>query len=394
MEVSHGTDKHYRITFRCLKALPARCYVGRSIGESRMSEPQNKPTGSTHADSVKASIVVPCYKVEKYLPRCLDSLVGQTLEDIEVICINDGSPDRCIDILRDYEARYPGKVVVIDKPNEGVWKGRRDAIAIARGEYIGFVDSDDYVAPDFAESLYRAAKEAEADISVCGFHRVDVDTGDILTTEMAERREPIDVRACPERLLELNGAPWNKFFAARLMKELPDLPNPPRIFDDMMMHLLAFPRVDKVVFVDKPLVFYLIRPDSIMTTIDKSKIESTYQSMLDVREVYERLGVLDRLGGFLDAAAFLHLGISLMFRVSYDKSADLKGVLAENTAYLDARFPTWRASEVISSANAKRFGGVFGRLNWAKRIYKLHLMGPALACYRFAIAKLHIDIKW
>ena len=70
MEVSHGTDKHYRITFRCLKALPARCYVGRSIGESRMSEPQNKPTGSTHADSVKASIVVPCYKVEKYLPRC------------------------------------------------------------------------------------------------------------------------------------------------------------------------------------------------------------------------------------------------------------------------------------------------------------------------------------
>lgn len=394
MEVSHGTDKHYRITFQCLKALPARCYVGRSIGESRMSKPQNKPTGSTHADSVKASIVVPCYKVEKYLPRCLDSLVGQTLEDIEVICINDGSPDRCIDILRDYEARNPGKVVVIDKPNEGVWKGRRDAIAIARGEYIGFVDSDDYVAPDFAESLYRAAKEAEADISVCGFHRVDVDTGDILTTEMAERREPIDVRACPERLLELNGAPWNKFFAARLMKELPDLPNPPRIFDDMMMHLLAFPRVDKVVFVDKPLVFYLIRPDSIMTTIDKSKIESTYQSMLDVREVYERLGVLDRLGEFLDAAAFLHLGISLMFRVSYDKSADLKGVLAENTAYLDARFPTWRASKVVSSANAKRFGGVFGRLNWAKRIYKLHLMGPALACYRFAIAKLHIDIKW
>lgn len=343
---------------------------------------------------IKASIIVPCYKVEKYLPRCLDSLVNQTLDDIEVICINDGSPDRCIDILRDYEARYPDKVVVIDKPNEGVWKGRRDAIAIARGEYIGFVDSDDYVAPDFAESLYRTAKENGADISVCGFHRVDVDTGDILTTEMAEPREPIDVRACPERLLELNGAPWNKFFAARLMKELPDLPNPPRIFDDMMMHLLAFPCVDKVAFVDKALVFYLIRPDSIMTTIDKSKIESTYQSMLDVRAVYERLDALDRLGEFLDAAAFLHLGVSLMFRVSYDKSADLKSVLAENTAYLDERFPTWRTSDVISAKNAKRFGGVFGRLNWAKRVYQLHLMGPALACYRFAIAKLHIDIKW
>lgn len=361
---------------------------------SEMEEVLAAPIRSRQASSVKASIIVPCYKVEKYLPRCLDSLVGQTLEDIEIICINDGSPDRCIDILRDYETRYPGKVVVIDKQNEGVWRGRRDAVAIARGEYIGFVDSDDYVAPDFAESLYFAAKEGGADISVCGFHRVDVDTGDILTTEMAEPRDPIDVLTCPERLLELNGAPWNKFFAAHLMKRLPDLPIPPRIFDDMMMHLLMFPDVGKVAFVDKALVFYLIRPDSIMTTIDKSKIESTYRSMLDVRGIYERMGVLDRLGEFLDAAAFLHLGVSLMFRVSYDKSANLKKVLAENTAYLDESFPTWRTSGVISSANAKRFGGVFGRLKWAKRIYMWHLMGPALACYRFAISRLHIDIKW
>ncbi|HIT44707.1 MAG TPA: glycosyltransferase [Candidatus Aphodovivens excrementavium] len=356
-----------------------------------MSCLQGAETGDA---SIKASIIVPCYNVEKYLPRCLDSLVGQTLEDIEIICVNDGSSDHCIDILRDYEARYPGKVVVIDKQNEGVWKGRRDAFAIARGEYIGFVDSDDYVAPDFAESLYVAAKESDADISVCGFHRVDVDSGEILTTEMTEPRAPIDVAQCPERLLELNGASWNKFFSAHLMKDLPDLPNPPCIFDDMMMHLLVFPQVKNIAFVDKPLVFYFIRNDSIMTTIDKSKIESTYQAMLDVRAVYDRLGALSRLGEFLDAAAFLHLGVSLMFRVSYDKTANLKQILAENTAYLDNRFPTWRTSDVISSANAKRFGGVFGRLNWAKRIYTLHLMGPALACYRFAISKLHIDIKW
>lgn len=343
---------------------------------------------------MKASIIVPCYKVEEYLPRCLDSLVHQTLEDIEIICINDGSPDRCIDILHDYESRYPGKIVIIDKPNEGVWRGRRDAISIARGEYIGFVDSDDYVAPDFAESLYLAAKEHGADISVCGFHRVDVDSGDILTTEMVESRDPIDVQECPERLLELNGAPWNKFFAAHLMKGLPDLPNPPRIFDDMMMHLLAYPCVRVVSFVGKPLVSYIIRPDSIMTTIDRSKIESTYQSMLDVRAVYERMGVMDRLGEFLDAAAFLHLGISLMFRVSYDRDADCKRVLSENTRYLDSNFPTWRTSGVISAKNAKRFGGIFGRLNLAKRVYQFHLMLPALACYRFVIAKLHLDIKW
>ena len=358
----------------------------------------NEACGCAHGAAgqrpLKASIVVPCYKVEKYLPRCLDSLMAQTLSDIEVICINDGSPDRTIDILREYEARYPGRVVVIDKPNEGVWKGRRDAIARARGEYIGFVDSDDYVAPEFAESLYRAAKNADADIAVCGFHRVDVDSGNILTTEMAEARPAIDAERCPERLLELNGAPWNKFFKAHLMKELPDLPHPPRIFDDMMMHLLAFPRVRSVAFVGKPLVFYLIRPDSIMTTIDEGKIDSTYRAMAEVREVYERVGARARLGEFLDAAAFLHLGVSLMFRVSYDASANLSEVLVRNTAFLDERFPTWRTSDVISTANAKRYGGVFGKLLWAKRVYLWHLMKPALACYRFAIARLGIDIKW
>ena len=239
---------------------------GRGVLMGDRSMRNNNEAG---ANAVKASIIVPCYKVERYLPRCLDSLVSQTLDDIEIICINDGSPDRCIDILRDYELRYPGKIVVVDKQNEGVWKGRRDAIAIAKGEYIGFVDSDDYVAPDFAESLYVAAKSEKADISVCGFHRVDVDTGNILTTEMTENREPIDIAQCPERLLELNGAPWNKFFASRLMKQLPELPKPPVIFDDMMMHLLAYPSASRVTFVSKPLVYYLIRNDSIMTTIDK-----------------------------------------------------------------------------------------------------------------------------
>ena len=68
----------------------------------------------------KLSIIVPCYKVEKYLPRCLDSLMNQTLEDIEAICINDGSPDRCIDILKEYKNKYGDKIVIIDKDRKSV----------------------------------------------------------------------------------------------------------------------------------------------------------------------------------------------------------------------------------------------------------------------------------
>ena len=106
------------------------CALGaHSIGESMQASNAG----------IKLSIIVPCYKVEKYLPKCLDSLMAQTLEDIEVICINDGSPDRCIDILNDYRDRYGSKIVIIDKKNEGVWKGRWDGIAVAQGEYIGFL---------------------------------------------------------------------------------------------------------------------------------------------------------------------------------------------------------------------------------------------------------------
>ena len=343
--------------------------------------------------TIATSIIVPCYNVEKYLPRCLDSLVNQTLENIEIICINDGSPDRCIDILNDYKERYPNKVVVIDKQNEGVWRGRFDAIAIARGEYIGFVDSDDYVEPDFAEKLYSCAIRNNADIAVCGFHRVDVDAGKILNTEMTEERPAFEVENEPERLLELNGAPWNKFFRASIMKTLHDFDEPPRVFDDMMMHLLAYPAVKKVAFTPHALVNYIIRNDSIMTTIDKSKIDSTYKAMLEVKQVYRKTASL-QLCDFLDAAAFLHLGISLMFRISYDKSANLEQELKRNKQYLDDNFPTWNTDKIISNANAKKNGGVLKKANLARKIYRSAFMGLALSIYRFMIHKLNWDIKW
>lgn len=344
--------------------------------------------------SVKISIIVPCYKVEKYLPRCLDSLLNQTLAGVEVIAVNDGSPDNCIGILREYQHRYGDSLVVIDKQNEGVWKGRRDGIAIARGEFIGFVDSDDYVAPDYCERLYECAMREGADIAVCGFYRVEDETGKKLTTEMAEPRSAFNVADEPARLLELNGAPWNKIFRARLMKELPDLPHPPRIFDDMMMHLLTFPRVKRVAFTPHALVYYIIRGNSIMTTISKEQIASTYQAMLEVGDSYIRQGASPRLMDFLAAAAFLHLGISLMFRISYDRTADLKAVLRENRSYLDEHFPAWKSSAIISFSHALKYRGANLRVWLGRLVYRAHLMRVALSAYRFMIEKMGKDIKW
>lgn len=344
--------------------------------------------------SVLVSIIVPCYKVEEYLPRCIDSLLAQTLQDIEIICINDGSPDRCIDILREYERLEPNKIVVIDKENEGVWRGRQDAIKIARGKYIGFVDSDDYVAPDFCEQLYSCAQKHNADIAVCGFYRVDFDSGDIIDEEMSEPRSSFSAVRNPELLLQLNGAPWNKLFRANLLKGMHDFDCPPRIFDDIAMHLLVYPDVDKVAFVDKALVYYLIRPDSIMTTIDRSKIGSAYEAFVEVRDYYLQRNVPKALLYFLDAAAFLHLGISLMFRISYDRDADLREAISENRKYLNREFPSWATSRCISFGLAIREKGPYLKLYFARLLYKANLMPMALAAYRMLINRVGIEVKW
>ena len=102
----------------------------------------------------KISVIVPAYKTADYIPACLDSVLAQTFTDYEVICINDGSPDNALDIFRAYEKRDP-RIRVIDQENQGICAARNNAIAVARGEYIFPLDSDDMIAPNCLEILYN-----------------------------------------------------------------------------------------------------------------------------------------------------------------------------------------------------------------------------------------------
>ena len=117
----------------------------------------------------KVSIVVPIYNVEKYLRQCLDSIVNQTLSDIEIICVNDGSKDSSLDIIMEYAKKDP-RVVVIDKPNSGYGNSMNRGFDIATGEYIGIVESDDYADSDMFEKLYTCAKENDLDACKSGFY--------------------------------------------------------------------------------------------------------------------------------------------------------------------------------------------------------------------------------
>lgn len=117
----------------------------------------------------KISIIVPVYKVEKYLHKCVDSILKQTFKDFELILVDDGSPDKSGDICDEY-ARKDNRVRVIHKENGGVSDARNVGIDIAEGEYIGFVDGDDYIASDMYEVLYNSLIDNSADISGCGMY--------------------------------------------------------------------------------------------------------------------------------------------------------------------------------------------------------------------------------
>lgn len=340
----------------------------------------------------KVSIVVPCYNVGAYLARCLDSLLAQTFSDLEIICVNDGSTDNTLEVIRSYEQRFPTKFVVIDKQNEGAWQARLDGFAAARGSYIGTLDGDDRAEPDLVEKLYEAARSEDADLVICGFRRVADKSGKTTSTEMNQPRASFVAQEEPVRLLEINGAVWNKLFKAELLKASPQLATTPQIFEDMMLQLLIFPRVNKIAFVPSVLVNYTVREGSITTTIDKTKIASTYEAMREVKRTYVE-GANAELNAFLDVAAFLHLGISLMFSISYDKTADLKRELALNRAFLNANFPQWDSDELLNRASARKYEGAVQRTYLARMVYRAHLMPAALRAYRLLIRTGH-DIKW
>lgn len=166
------------------------------------------------------SIIVPVYKVEEYLCKCIDSILAQTLTDFELILIDDGSPDGCGAICDAYAAK-DSRIVVIHQKNAGVSAARNAGLEIARGAYIGFVDSDDWIEPEMYETMLRKAKETQADVVVCGIQYAETD-GRIISTACKGSNQYTNqdlIKALFEMPCEIGGGVWNKIFLATAVKE-------------------------------------------------------------------------------------------------------------------------------------------------------------------------------
>lgn len=116
----------------------------------------------------KISVIVPIYNVEKYLEKCINSIILQTLEDIEIILVNDGSTDKSFEIINKYKA-IDSRIIVINKINSGLSAARNSGLKVARGEYVGFIDSDDWIEENMLEELYEAGKKYNSEVVACNF---------------------------------------------------------------------------------------------------------------------------------------------------------------------------------------------------------------------------------
>lgn len=188
----------------------------------------------------KVSILVPCYNVEKYLPECLDSIVGQTLQDIEIICINDGSTDGTLSVIQKY-AKSDKRIVVIDKENEGYGKTMNRGLDVAHGEYVGIVESDDWVEADAFETLYNTAKQHDADMVKADFVFFDNDTRketpgwDIGITDSVKEKVFCPTESNPEILWTGHPSIWTCLYSNKMLQDnnIRFAPTPGASFQDM-----------------------------------------------------------------------------------------------------------------------------------------------------------------
>ena len=219
----------------------------------------------------KVSVIIPVYNVEKYLEECLQSVCKQTLKEIEIICINDGSTDNSRQILKDF-AKKDKRIVLIEQENRGVSIARNNGLRAAKGKYIAFVDSDDMVEPDFFEKLYLAAEKYNVDIAAGGYKSMN-QKGKIKTTSKFSKTGKItDATKRLEALLYIAYI-WNKLYKKELIINNQIYFPEHRTYEDMFWTPAVAIKAQSVCTVPNTFYIYRYNENSITNTtlIDEQK---------------------------------------------------------------------------------------------------------------------------
>ncbi len=202
------------------------------------------------------SVLVPCCNVEKYVGQCLESILSQTLKEIEVICVNDGSRDGTLRILKEFAARDP-RIQLIDKPNTGYGDSMNKALDRASGEYVGIVESDDFVEPVMFERLYEEAKGKNLDISRGCYYRYVGGEDTLVPENRVPKNTVVRPRDCTDVFFQ-GPAIWASIYRRDWLVEngIRFLPTPGASFQDTSFSFKAFALAERFQMIDTALHHY------------------------------------------------------------------------------------------------------------------------------------------
>ncbi|MBQ9012800.1 MAG: glycosyltransferase family 2 protein [Bacilli bacterium] len=301
---------------------------------------------------IKVSVIVPAYNTEKYLKKCLDSLVKQTLDDIEIIVINDCSTDKTKDILEKYKRKYKNIKVINNKTNKGIGYNRNLGIKKAKGEFISFIDSDDYVDITMYEKMYNKAKCDKLDLVICNFYN-NLEHEDGNTEKMTPKNlipyfENTTLKNNPDLLLKVELAPWNKLYKKELLDGVwfpEDLK-----YEDAIVVIKSLNRAKKIGMVDDMLNYYLIRDKGETGTMNEKVFDILTVSKMIVEEL-KSANYYDEIKSEVEAMTIRNLfRYTLQQRKQKDKVVANK-FIDDVFNFLNSEFPNWKKNKYFRKRN-------------------------------------------
>ncbi len=336
--------------------------------------------------NIKISVIVPVYNVEQYLPKCLDSLVNQTLKEIEILVVNDGSPDNSQQIIDEYAARYPQKIRPFVKENGGLSDARNYGVKRATGEYIAFVDSDDYVDLDMFEQMYQKAISTGAQVVCCPLsHEYENKTRKTFYDQDLFGK---NVRQSPEILSYGNSYAHNKIYQRAFWQEN-DFQFPLRQwFEDSYLIYNVMLAANQVELVNIPFMHYVrFREDSITNQFDM-RVFDIFKSVESIVTYYKEHDAFDALAEELEYICLRHVTARIkLLRKAPDRETGLR-YIHEMIEQLDRYFPKWRKNRYLKTSGKASLHKKLSRLMWRSPfLLKAYVGAPKwmISLFRFSL---------
>lgn len=292
----------------------------------------------------KVSLIIPVYNVENYIEKCLKSVVNQTLKDMEVIIVNDGSKDSSKQKIEKYLKKYP-RIKYLEKENGGLSDARNYGMQYATGEYIAFLDSDDYVEETMYEEMYNVAQKEAADMVECNF----------IWEYPDKKREDIGAvyNSKREMVEKARVVAWNKLIKRELLEKTGvKFPIGLR-YEDVEFFYKLVPYLEKVSFVKKCFVHYIQRGNSIANT-QNIRTKEIFTVLQNVISYYRENGFYDEYKDELEFIYVRFLLCSSLKRMCKIQNKEERNLALDETwNNITLNFPNWRKNPILKKKTLK-----------------------------------------